>query len=361
MPSQKPLSKKKITQQTISISPALKDKIERYIIDNNKKNPKDEKFKSVSRFYNFVMKRVMECFEKGKTLDDFEAFVDSKIQSFYNKISFNALIPYYETALQTNRYNQPFFEKNTFFYLTLRRFYINQMDPYDIKSINGLFDRVKNYLFSNNLTKGVNLDLFAGKARDELFGVFEYAGLYNNLTFENCKYTAAFLGLLGMKISNFLYSDKDNYIRYDLKTTELFYQKDLRRNERVKLIKHNLSFFLNYLRIISDKDYYFWMKLANNKQVFITFKNEETKKYWVNLIENEIEKLEDKDQYSLNMLKFFEKLHWIEIISEKDLSFQITLPKLNYSIEREFLFETLSKKSKILREKENFYLKDLDT
>jgi hypothetical protein len=359
MTPERRLSKKKTTHQTISISPALKDKIEKYVIENNKKEPNDDRFKSISRFYNFVMERTMECFDKGKTLDDFEALVDSEIQSFYSKLSFNALIPYYESALQSNRYNQPFFEKNTYFYLALRRFYVKQMDPYDIKSINALFNRIKNYLYSNNLTKDVSLDLFAGKARDELSGVFEYAGLYNNLTFENCKYTAAFLGLLGIKITNFLHSDQDNYIRYDLKTTELFYQKDLRKKERIRLINHNLSFFLNYLKIIGDKDYHFWMKLAEDKQVLITFKNEVARKNWLNLIEDDLEKLGDKDLHSLTLLKFFEKLHWIEIISEEDLCFQITLSNLNYPLEREFVLKTLSKKSKIVNENEIFFLKNL--
>ncbi len=359
MPSKKPLSKKKITQQTISITPALKDKIERYVNENNEKYPKDDRFKSISRFYSFVMEKTMENFEKGKTLDDFEAFVDSEVKGFFDKITFNALIPYYETAIRTNRYTHPFFEKNTFFYLTLRRLYLDRMDPYNISSIKTVFSRVRNYLFSNNLTKEVNLDLFTGKTGKDLSGVFEYAGLYKNLTFENCKYNAALFGLLGVKITNFLYSDKNNYFRFDLKTTDLFYRKDLAKKERIKLINHNLSYFFNSLRIIDDKDYYFWMKLADDKRVIITFNNEETKNDWVNLIESEIEKFGDKEDYSLNMLKFFEKLHWIEIESEKDLSFRIRLSKSKYTYEREFLLENLSKKSKISHENEKFYLKDI--
>lgn len=357
MTPERPLSKKKITQQTISISPALKDKIERYVIENNKENPKDDRFKSISRFYNFVMERAMDCFEKGKKLDDFEAFVDSEIKNFFDKISFNALIPYYETAIRTNRYTNPYFEKNTFFYLTLRRLYLNQMDPSDITSINTIFNRIRNYLFSNNITKEVNLDLFTGKTGKDLSGVFEYAGFYKNLTFENCKYNAALFGLLGVAITNFLYSDKDNYFRFDLKTTDLFYRKELAKKERIGLINQNLSYLFNYLRILNDKDYYFWMRLAKDKQVIITFNSEETKNDWVDLIVNEIEKFGDKEDSPLNLLRFFEKLHWIEIKNEKDLSFQIRLSKSKYPREREFLLESLSKKTKVSNEHENYYLK----
>ncbi|MEE9378793.1 MAG: hypothetical protein V3V33_12245 [Candidatus Lokiarchaeia archaeon] len=360
MPLQKPLSKKKITQQTISITPKLKDQIENYVIENQKKNPNDKRFKSISAFYNFVMGKTMENFEKGKTLDDFEAFVDLEIKGFFEKISFNALIPYYEIAIRTNRYSHPFFEKNAFFYLTLRRLYLDRMDPYNISSIKTLFSRIRNYLFSNNLTKEVNLDIFTGKTRKDLSGVFEYAGIYKNLTFENCKYNAALFGLLGVKITNYLYSDKDNYFRFDLKTTDLFYRKELVKKERIKLINHNLSYFFNYLRIIDDKDYYFWMKLADDKRVIITFNNEENKNDWVNLIESEIEKFGDKEEYPLNMLKFFEKLHWIDIENEDDLFFNIRLSESKYRYEREYLMKVLSRNSQILHENGAYYLKNLN-
>ncbi len=355
---QKPLSKKKTTQQTISISPALKDKIERYVNENNEKNPNDKRFKSVSAFYNFILEKSMNCFEKGKTLDDFEAFVDSEIKGFFDKISFNALIPYYETAIRTNRYTNPTFEKNPFFYLTIRRLYLDRMDSYDISSIKNVFSRVRNFLFSNNLTKEVNLDLFTGKTGKDLSGVFEYTGIYKNLTFENCKYNGALFGLLGVKITNFLYSDKNNYFRFDLKTTDLFYRRDLAKKERIKLINQNLSYLFNYLRVLNDKDYYFWMRLAEDKQVLITFNREETKNNWVNLIEEEIEKFGDAEEFPLYLLRFFEKLHWIEIKSERDLSFQIRLSKSKYPHEKEFLLETLSKKSKISNEHENYYLEE---
>ncbi|MFX1417373.1 MAG: hypothetical protein ACFE9N_00485 [Promethearchaeota archaeon] len=359
MTSERPLSRKKITQQTISISPALKDRIEKYVIENQNKYPNDNRVKSISAFYNYVLEKTMDCFDQRKTLDDFKSFVDSEIKGFFDKISFNALIPYYETAIRTNRYTHPFFEKNTFFYLTLRRLYLDRMDPYDIASIKSIFNRVKNYLISQNLTKEVNLDIFTGKKGKGLTGIFEYSGLYKNLTFENCKYNAALFGLLGAKITNFLYSDKDNYFRFNLKTTDLFYRKDLAKKERVELVNHNLSYFFNYPRILDDKDYYFWMRLAGDRNVIINFNNEEIQKDWVNLTENEIDKFSDREEYTLNLLKFFEKLHWIEIESKKDLIFQIKLSNIKFQNERKFLFEILSKKSNILQIDGKFQLKKL--
>ncbi|MCK4779320.1 MAG: hypothetical protein KAT57_03995 [Candidatus Lokiarchaeota archaeon] len=359
MPSQKPLSKKKITQQTISITPELKDRIENYVIENQKKNPKDKRFKSVSAFYNYVLKKTMNCFDKGKNLDDFENYVDSEFKNFFDRISFKAVIPYYEEAIRPYRYSNPTFEKIPSFFLTIRRFYMKMMESRDILSIQNTINRIKNYLVSNNLTKEFKIDLFTGKSRTDLSGVFEYAGIYKNLCLEFCKYTASFFGILGIKITNVVCSEKDIYYRFDLKATDLFFRDDLAKSERIKLMDYNISYFINYSKTINDKDYYLWMKIAEDKNAVICFNNEETQNKWINLIENEITKFSDKDDSTLQMLKFFEKLHWIEIESEKDLSFRIRLSKSKYTYEREFLLENLSRKSKISHENEKFYLKDI--
>ena len=360
MTSERPLSKKKTTQQTISISPALKDRIERYVNENNEEYPKDNRFKSISAFYNYVMEKSMDSFEKGKTLDDFKSFVDSEVKDFFNKLSFSALIPYYENAIRTNRYTSPTFDKNPFFYLTLRRLYTSRMDPYDITTIKNIFNRIRNYIFSQNLTKEFSLDLFTGKSRKDLTGIFEYAGLYKNLCFETCKYTIAFFGLLGVKLTDFLYSDKEIYYRLDLEATDLFFKKELAKRERIKLMNDNLSYLINYNRIINDKDYYFWMKMAEDKNIILSFNNEEAKKDWICLIESEIGKFGEKEDYLLNMLKLFEKLHWIEIENETDLLFQIRLSKSKYQHEKEYLFEVLSKKSKISQENGKYTLNKLN-
>jgi hypothetical protein len=357
MTSERPLSTKKVTQQTISISPALKNRIEQYINENKQKNPNDKRFKSVSSFYNSVLEKLMDSLEQGKTLDDLSALADTEIKDFFSKISFNALIPYYENAIKTNRYESPTLEKNTFFYFTIRRLYLSRLDPYDIISIKNIFNRVRNYLISNNLTKEFRLDLFRGKSRKDLTGVFEHAGLYKNLCFENYKYAAALFGLLGAEITDFIYSRKNNYCRFDLRATELFYIKELAKFERIKLMNHNLSYLINYNRLIKDKDHYLWMKLAFDKQAIITFINEDVQDKWINLIKNEIEKFGDLEDMHLNILKLFEKLHWIEIDSEELLLFQIKLPKSRYEKEIKYLLELLSKISELIHKNGKYQIK----
>ena len=61
--------------------------------------------------------------------------------------------------------------------------------------------------------------------------------------------------------------------------------------------------------------------------------------------------------YIVDMLKFFERLHWIEIESEKDLIFQIRLSKSKYKKEIDFLIEVLSKKSDILEKNGKYQVK----
>ncbi|MFX1390784.1 MAG: hypothetical protein ACFE9Z_12030 [Promethearchaeota archaeon] len=357
MPNERPLSKKKVTQQTISISPALKNRIEQYVMENKQKYPNDKRFKSVSSFYNSVLEKVMESLEQSKTLDDLSALADTEIKDFFSKISFNALIPYYENAIKTNRYENPTLEKNTFFYFTLRRLYLSRLDPYDVTSIKNIFNRVRNYLISNNLTKEFRLDLFTGKSRKDLTGTFEHAGLYKNLCFENYKYAAALFGLLGAEITDFVYSIKNNYCRFDLRATDLFYKKELAKFERIKIMNHNLSYLINFNRLINDKDYYLWMKLASDKQAIITFINEDVQDKWINLIEKEIQKFGDIEDLHLTTLKLFEKFHWIEIESEELLLFQIKLPKSRYEKEINYLFEVLSKISDIIHKNGKYQIK----
>ncbi|KKN54035.1 hypothetical protein LCGC14_0596500 [marine sediment metagenome] len=348
--------KKKTSQLTISIPNELKQRIEKFVHENQQKNDKDKRFKSISAFHSYVMEKIMDCFDKGKNLDDFELFADAEIRNFFEKFSFDALIPYYEFALKTNRYTEPSFEKTPFFFLTLRRLYTSNMDPSDISSIKDFMNRIKNYLLSNNITKYVNIDIFTGKSPRDLRAVFEYSGIYKNLCFETCKYTAAFLGLLGIKITDCLYSEKDLYYRFDLQTTDLFFRKSLEKKERSILIKQNISLLINSCTIIKDTDYFLWMKMAEDKNFIILFNNFERQEEWINLMVTDILKFSDKEEFLYYLLKLFEKLHWVDIESEKDLIFRIRLSRTRYQTEKKFLLDTLSKYSNISDINGKYYL-----
>jgi hypothetical protein len=118
----------------------------------------------------------------------------------------------------------------------------------------------------------------------------------------------------------------------------------------------NLTYFINYSRVINDNDYYLWMKMAEDKNIIVCFNNEETKKEWTNLIIDEISKYSEKEKKILQILKYFEKMHWVDIENDEDLIFQVRLSRPKYQSEREYLFETLSQFSSISEMGGKFYL-----
>ncbi len=68
----------------------------------------------------------------------------------------------------------------------------------------------------------------------------------------------------------------------------------------------------------------------------------EERQDWINLIKNDISKFADEEDYPLYLLKFFERIHWIDIENDKDLIFHIRLSKMKYQNEIEFLLNTLN-------------------
>lgn len=356
MTTKKFLSNKRTSQQTISISPSLKDWIERYVNVNQKKSPDDDRFSSISAFYNHVMESTLNCFEKGKTFDDFEKFVDGEIKNLFEEFTFKASIPFYELLVETNRYTTINFDLIPYYMFTLRKIYKKFFSVKELDSLYKNIERYKNFALSSKIVKEIKVNIITARNEKKIRFTFEYLGLEKNLHFENCKLNAAILGMMGAKITDFVYSDKEMYCRFDFELTDLFYRNDLAHRERFELIKHNLSHFVNYNRIIYDKDYYLWMKMADDKDLIITFNNDMIRQKWLDLIENELKKYSTKEDFLLGLLKFFEKLHWIDIENEKEHIFQMKISKEKNDRERNFLLEVLSKYSKISQIEEKYCL-----
>jgi len=359
MTSRKYLSNKKTAQQTISISPALKDWVERYVNVNHRKDPEDKRFNSISSFYNYIMEKSMECFEKGKTLDDFERFVDSQTMNFFDQFTFRGIIPFHEMAVRSNRYTTFRFKQTPRFLFAIRRMFIGGVRPQDYEELKNRFNMIKTFFLANNLTKEMSLDIFTTKNSHYATGVFEFIGSYKNLFLENCKLNAAVFGILGAKITDVTFSDTELYCRFDLKETDLLFKKDIAKKERFKLIEHNLSFLTNYYRILNDGTYYLWMKMAEDKDITLNFSNKNVAEKWINLIQKEIKNFGTQEELLLFILRFFEKLHWISIENEKDLEFQIKLSKTQNLSERKLMLDFLSKCSKISQDNDRLYLEKL--
>ncbi len=340
MTSKKYLSDKKSSQQTISISPALQEWIKRYVNIMQKKYPNDKRYKSVSSFYTTVMESVLTIFEKGKTLDDLEKIPDSEIEGFYDKITFKAIIPLFENAINMNKFSDYDFEKMPMLFLRYWSMIGNNLEV-DFKDEIKIIERFKSFLLANKLTRDFRVNIINDKF------CIEYSGYYENLHFEMSKTLAGILGLVGFKISNFLYSKEEKYSRFDLTKTDLVHQKDLLIDERKKLFIFNQKFFSNFYQILNANDHHFWMKISENKDILIDFNNDIVRNTLLETIENDLKEFGKKEEYLLNLLKMFRSLHWISIENENILSYRINLPKEKYSKEFQFMNGYLSKYAEI--------------
>ena len=357
MSSQKFLSNKKTSQQTISISPALKEWIIRYVKVNHKKNQEDTRFKSVSSFYNYIMERIMVLFKKGKTLDDLEKVEDKRIKDFFDRFTFKATIPLYEMVIEPNKYTPFTFEFNTRFLLLYLDIFKSEVKSHNFKDADIFFEKIRSRYAKTNVSKDMRLELSSGKAKDPVRGTLEFIGKYKNLHFENCKFFAAVFGILGARVTDFIYSSDDYYCRLELLETDLMFNENLAKKKRLKLLEENVNYIINYNRMLDDKDLYLWMKMAEDSEMFVSFKNQTVFNKWIKNIEVHLRRFGKKEEFLTKILLFFNKLHWIRIENLKLNSFRIDRAIEESKEQKRYLYEYLSKISELSQKEGIFYLK----
>ncbi|MHA2472733.1 MAG: hypothetical protein ACXAES_05810 [Promethearchaeota archaeon] len=352
--SKKYFSNKRTAQQTISTSPAIKEWIARYVNVNHKKNPDDLRFKSISNFYNYIMENMLKLFEEGKTLDDLKRVQDKKVKDFFKRFSFNATIPLYEMAVEPNKFTPFSFEFNTRFLLKYLDLFKSETKSKDYKDFELFFEKLRSRYAKTNVTKDMRLELIPGKNNKPGRGTLEYIGKYKNLHFENCKFFAAMFGILGARITDFFYSPDDLYCRIEILETNLVYNDDLAKKERLKLLEENIDYIINYNRMLDENDMYLWMKLAEDNGTFISFKNKRVFNKWIRNVENHLQKFGTREDFLKKILFFFQKLHWIKIVNDKDLSFQIEQSLEKEGTQAQWLLKYLSKHSTITQNEDTF-------
>ena len=358
MTSKKYLSNKKTAQQTISISPALKDWIKRYVNVNHRENPNDERFKSISSFITYILDNIMKLFKEGKTIDDFKRVEDQVYKDFFDKFTFKATIPLYDMVAESNRYVPISFDFITRFIIAVYHFYRSiYLKERGHEGWKLLFERFKNRVYPSNIVKELRLDIFTDKNKKYGTATLEFVGKQRNLHFENCKFFAAICGILGVKVTDFIYSPKDFYCRLDLLETPLVFREELAKKERIKLLKENVDYIINYNIMLDDKDKYLWMNLAEDNNLFISFKNKIVFNKWIKTIEEDLRKFGTQEDFLSKILQFFNKLHWIRIENIKDLSFRIEQSLENNDVQKHFLIEYLSQHSEVSQNNEIYHLK----
>jgi hypothetical protein len=348
MTKKKYLSNKKTAQQTISISPALKDWIRRYVNVNHREDPNDERFKSVSSFITYILDNIMKLFEEGKTIEDFKRVEDQVYKDFFDKFTFKATIPLYDMVAESNRFVPISFNFITRFiigvYHFYRNIYLKEESPVGWKLI---FERFKNRTYPSNITKELKLEVLPNRKEKYAKGYLEFIGKQRNLHFENCKFFAGVCGMLGAKVTDFHYSSKDFYGRLDLIGTPLAFREELAKKERIKLIQENVNFIINYNRMLNDRDKYLWMNLAEDNDIFVCFKSKRVFNKWIQVIEKDLRKFGTQKDFLTKILQFFNKLHWLRIENIRDLSFRIEQKLEKIGEQKRFLMEYLSQYSEI--------------
>ncbi len=357
MSSKKYLSNKKTAQQTISISPALKDWLKRYVSVKHTEDLDDERYKSISSFYNYILENMLELFKKGKTIDDLKRVEDKPIGDFFDKFTFRATIPFYEMVIETNRYTPFSFDFTARFLLSYLRLLRGNTKSYSYEEVKFFFEKIRSRYGTTNVCKDIKAELFPDKNGGFGKGFFEFIGRYKNIHFENIKFMAAILGVLGIRVVDFIYSADDYYSRFDLLATDLLFKKKLVKKERLKLLEENVDFIINYSHLLDDKDMYLWMKLAEDNGVIINFKNQNVFNKWVKSVEIQLQKYGKKEEFLFKMLQFFNKLHWIRIEHSKDLTFKIEPFIKNNKKQKQYLLDYLSKHSELLEIDGVYYLK----
>ena len=357
MTTKRYLSGKRTASQNISISPALKDWVDRYVKSMQKNNPDDERYKSLSSFYCAVMENVLGSFEQGKSLDDFDTFLDKDIRAAFDEFTMKTVVHYYEAGVELNRFNKMKFKETMIYQLTWLNMFRKSVDALDLGTVKVFFDRMRNFYMENGQTTVFRIDLSSIKSSKHFTAVIEFATKTRNIHYENCKYLGYFLSVVGMQFTDFLYSEKDFSARFELKSTDIFFRKDLARKEKLKLMEYNLRYMTNYFRVVNDKDYYLWMKMAEDNDAYINFKSEKARNKMFELIEEDLRLFGTNKDFSSSILKCFERLHWISIVNSDKSSFIIELSEKTHQSDIEFLINYLSKFTQVVEEKGIYYLR----
>jgi hypothetical protein len=298
------------------------------------------------------MENIMEIFEKGMTINDLKRVEHKKIKDFFERFTFKATIPLYEMVSENNRYTPFSFEFNTRFLIMYLNFFKSEVESHNFKDVEIFFTGIRSRYAKTTVSKDMLLEILPGKNHQPSRGILEFTGKYKNLHYENCKFFAAVFGVLGVRVTDFTYSAKDKYCRLDLVETNLLFSDELAKKKRLQLIEENVNLIINYTRLLDDeKDEYLWMKLAQDNMVFVNFKNQQAFNKWMNIVEKDLQRFENKREHNKKLLKFFEKLHWIRFVSKQDLTFQIEQPIESNSTQMQWFIDYLSKISDLSQNK----------
>ncbi|MFX1363838.1 MAG: hypothetical protein ACFFCE_14350 [Promethearchaeota archaeon] len=321
IPKPRRLSKKKI-RKSITLPEYLDDWIKRYLKyekeqQKEKGNEINDNLKSYSSFISKILERVMNLFLNGKNLEDLEITADSKMKEFYEKITFRALIVYYEFIIKINKYEKFELNKMLNIFMMYKNFFTGGKVIAEDDAVLTL-NRFKNFMISNNTTRDVMIERSGNKY------IFQYFGIYPEMHYDFSKWIAGILGFLGIKVEKISYSN--NYTRIDFKKTDLFGESAPVLKKRTQLLEYNTNYFTNFNKILEDEDdVHFWLRINQSNSPIISFKSVEEGLALIKEILDDLNKWITPREFKGKVLEIFKKLRWIKNIDENQLSFQLTI------------------------------------
>ncbi|TXT64419.1 MAG: hypothetical protein BAJALOKI3v1_210006 [Promethearchaeota archaeon] len=350
-------NKKRTAKQTISISPALKDWIERYVQKNHNMHPEDERYDSISAFYNYILENALDFLEDGKNIDDFNNQFGKKEKSLFDLISFSGIISLHEKWLEMNRYREINFRKLIPVLFMVKNELFLEKSLYNPNDIEEIFEQCIELSIHHNITKNLRYYLTKSRKREEIILTIEHVGGYRNLQYENLKLLGILLGFLGVELVDLFYSEKDLFAQLEFQTTELFFSYKKSRIKRIELIQRNYNYFQDYHRLMDDMDHYFWMEVEESETSYLKFNNVKVLENWINKIEEDLSIYDQEEKISFFILKFFQKLNWIKPSNTKRYEYCYNLDKKDNKAEIKALRKILSKYTNIIETNGKIHLK----
>ena len=270
----------------------------------------------------------MKLFTSGKSLEVLQTLPDRRIQKFYDKLTFKAVIPYYEITINLFKYQE--LELKTMLNLfMLYRNFITGGEELTVKDAKEMGDRFRRFMKSNNITKDFIFEVDGRKI------IIQYFGMYPNMHYDFSKWIACLLGVLGLKIESIIY--EQNYTRYNSIATRYFETNEPMIEERTKIFVHNMKMFTNLSRTINNDDrIHLWMKLAKNSESQISFSNVENGVKNVKKAIAELKEYSSHDKLASTILKMFEHFGWIKVEYGEELKIANNLSN-SHTIEREIM------------------------
>ncbi|MHA1147983.1 MAG: hypothetical protein ACTSR8_07025 [Promethearchaeota archaeon] len=218
------------------------------------------------------------------------------------------------------------------------------------------FERFRNRYLSTGVTKEMDLVELRPKSDKGYFVIFDFSGNYKYSHYLNAKYLGAIFGALGFKLYNIDYYPDTMFFRFEMETTDNYFNQKPKKSEKIALMKDNVKLFTNFYRTLQDSAQHTWLKVMSDENSIIKFQTKETFNTWIMILEQDLKKYGSEQDFELYILKFFEHLNWIKIIDESKLDFQVKLNVENNKQEFEFLREYLSDKYSLEEENSVFII-----